>query len=376
MAIDAWEPAHTRDLEATTAAKIRHLLRPVRDRLGDRRFQTLTRADIDALADWMLKAGRRRVGKPGTPLSARTVRDTLAVFQQACDDAVDERVIAANPCRRVKRPKSAPAEHELWSDDEAARFEAAAERDRLSPVITLQCLGLRPEEACALRWRRDVNLTAGTLTVRQARTLADGRPVEKAQRQAGKRTLPLDDALVKVLRTFRAVQAAKRLAAGEAYDPSGDYVCCDELGAPYDPAKPPGVVPRDEARPASPRSRRTQRAVTLRAVTWAELVFRPRSLLLGSGTPMRVHDAGLRARRPGGILPQRVTHWRPGRSRRSEDCAISVQSRPVERAATTWKQLNQASDLGRGGGFELPASSSRTKRAAKLRHTPLTAREV
>ncbi len=236
--LDTWEPAHARDLEPTTAAKIRHLLRPVRDRLGDRRMQSLTRADVDQLADWMLTSGRRRVGKPGTPLSARTVRDTLAVFQRACDDAVDERIIAANPCRRVKRPKQAPAEHELWSDEETARFELAAAGDRLAPVVTLQCLGLRPEEACALRWRRDVNLAGGTLTVRQARTLADGQPVEKPPKtEAGKRTLPLDDALVKALRTFRAVQAAERLAAGEAYDASGDYVCCNELGAPYDPAK-------------------------------------------------------------------------------------------------------------------------------------------
>jgi hypothetical protein len=71
--LDGWEAAHTRDLEAGTAAKIRYLLRPVRDRLGARRLSSLTRADIDALADWMLKSGRRRVGKPGTPLSARTV---------------------------------------------------------------------------------------------------------------------------------------------------------------------------------------------------------------------------------------------------------------------------------------------------------------
>ena len=76
------------------------------------------------------------------------------------------------------------------------------------------------------------------LTVRQARTLADGKPVEKEPKtRAGKRTLPLDDALVRALRTFKAVQAGEKLAAGEAYDATGDYVCCDELGAPFDPAK-------------------------------------------------------------------------------------------------------------------------------------------
>jgi integrase len=236
--LDEWEPAHTRDLEAATAANIAHLLRPVRERLGERKLQALTRADIDALVDWMLTSGRRRAGKPGTGLSARTVRDTLAVFQRACDDALDERLIAVNPVRRVKRPKRIPRVHELWSDEETARFERAAAADRLAPVLMLQCLGVRPEEACALRWRRDVDLAAGTLNIRKARTLVDGRPVEKEPKTAaGKRALPLDDALVSALKAFRAVQAVEKLAAGEAYNAAGDYVLCDELGAPSDPAR-------------------------------------------------------------------------------------------------------------------------------------------
>jgi integrase len=150
---------------------------------------------------------------------------------------VDERLMQSNPCRRVKRPKSGRPEHELWSDKETEGFEKAAAADRLYPVVTLQCLGLRPEEVCALRWRRDVNLKAQTMTVRQARTLADGQAVEKAPKsKAGKRTLPLDESLVKSLKAFRATQAAEKLAAGPAYE-DGGYVACDELGRPYDPAR-------------------------------------------------------------------------------------------------------------------------------------------
>ncbi len=57
------------------------------------------------------------------------------------------------------------------------------------------------------------------------RTLVDGQPVEKPPKTAaGRRTLPLDDALVSALRAFRAVQATERLAAGEAYAAAADYV--------------------------------------------------------------------------------------------------------------------------------------------------------
>jgi integrase len=234
--LDAWEPAHGRDLEEGSRAQIHHALQHVRARLGDRRLQSITRSDVDSLVDWMLTSGRKRGGKPGTGLAPRTVQLMLTHFQRACEDAVDERLMPTNPCRRVKRPKQERPEHDLWSDEDMARFDAAAAADRLHPVITLQCLGLRPEEVCGLKWTA-VDLTDRTLRIRLSRTLVDGQVVEKPPKTAaGKRVLPLDNALVGVLKAFKAQQAAEKMAAGTAYS-AGGYVLCDELGAPYDPAR-------------------------------------------------------------------------------------------------------------------------------------------
>lgn len=134
------------------------------------------------------------------------------------------------------RSSSLPV-HDLWSEEETAEFEAVAAQDRLHPVITLQCLGLRPEEACGLQWRRDIRPRKLEMSVNMARTLVDGKPIEKAPKTAaGCRTLPLDDALAASLTTFHALQAKERLAAGEAYT-ALDYVRCDETGLPYDPAR-------------------------------------------------------------------------------------------------------------------------------------------
>jgi integrase len=64
------------------------------------------------------------------------------------------------------------------------------------------------------------------------RVLVGGQVVVKAPKSAnGARTLPLDDAFVDALKALRKLQAAERLAAGEAYESSG-YVAVDELGAP------------------------------------------------------------------------------------------------------------------------------------------------
>lgn len=234
--LDAWEPAHGRDLEEGSRAQIHHALQHVRSRLGDRKLQAITRRDVDNLVDWMLTSGRTRGGKPGTGLAPRTVQLMLTHFQRACEDAVDERLMPTNPCRRVKRPKQERPEHDLWSDEEMARFDAAAAADRLHPLITLQCLGLRPEEVCGLKWTA-VDLVGRTLHIRLSRTLVDGQVVEKPPKTAaGKRVLPLDDALVGALKAFKGRQAAEKMAAGTAYSVGG-YVLCDELGAAYDPAR-------------------------------------------------------------------------------------------------------------------------------------------
>jgi integrase len=235
--LDRWEPAHGRDLEEAARASIRNALQPIRDRYGDRRIQSIERPDIDALVDFMLTSGRKRGGKPGTGLGPRTVQLMLVAGQRAWDDALDERLVSVNPFRRVKRPRQVKPVHELWSDEETAKFEAVAAQDRLHPVITMQCLGLRPEEVCGQRWRRDVDLKDRELTIQVVRTLVDGQVIEKPPKtDAGKRTLPLDDALTASLKAFHALQASEKLAAGEAYN-DAEYVLCDELGLPYDPAR-------------------------------------------------------------------------------------------------------------------------------------------
>jgi integrase len=92
---------------------------------------------------------------------------------------------------------------------------------------------MRPAEVCGLRWAEDVNLNAQTLRVWLTRTLVNGQVEEKEPKsQRGKRTLPLPSPVVTALTTFKALQAAEKLAAGAAYADTG-YVLVDELGRPW-----------------------------------------------------------------------------------------------------------------------------------------------
>lgn len=182
----------------------------------------------------MLTAGRRRGGKPGTGLGARSVRLTLgrlsAAFELACRDGK----LARNPCQYVPLPRQDRTERATWSEAEARGFLSAAAADRLWAAWLLMLYGLRRGEVLGLAWG-SVDLDAGTVTIGAARVLVDGQVLSKAPKSAaGCRTLLLDPALVASLRALRKRQREERLAAGAAYTDSG-HVVCDELGVPVHP---------------------------------------------------------------------------------------------------------------------------------------------
>lgn len=229
--LDTWL-AGLRNKEEATVANYRNALKPAREHLGHRELQDLDKALVDGLVEWMMTAGRKRGGQPGTGLGPRSVQLLLTVLQKALDTAVAERKLAYNPVRLVERPKQVKAKHQPWTVDEVRAFLDAIRDDRLFAVMYLSLMGLRPEEVCGLKWDR-VDLEARTVTINWVRTLVDGRVVEKAPKtDAGERPLPLPAAASNALKSLKAHQAAEKLAAGKAYG-KGGYVLADEFGEPW-----------------------------------------------------------------------------------------------------------------------------------------------
>jgi integrase len=242
--LDGYLKGATRDRRASTKRNYEDAFRPMRERLGSRALQSITKADIEDLMDWMLASGRRRGGAPGTGLSGRTARLTLGRLSAALEMAVLEGKLVRNVAKLVTPPEHAQREHQTWSKTEVKRFLVKAAADRLHAAWRLSLYGLRRGEVLGLRWS-DIDLKAKTLTVNQARVLVEYCIlIEEPKSRNGKRTLPLDDALIAALIELRKRQMAESAAAGAAYQAGlgvldwysgGEYVITDELGMPVHP---------------------------------------------------------------------------------------------------------------------------------------------
>lgn len=106
--------------------------------------------------------------------------------------------------------------------------------DRLGHAWELALSGLRRGEIAGLRWS-DVDLDANELSIVNNRVDAAGKVHENDPKsEMSRRTLPLPDRLVTVLKAAKARQARERLALGSCSGPF-EYVVSNEVGLPYHP---------------------------------------------------------------------------------------------------------------------------------------------
>lgn len=228
--LDAWLDTSVRPrLRPGTVTMYETLVRLyLKPRLGAKSLAKLTPEDVQGMLT-TLAAGN---GKRGKPLSPTTVRSVYAVLGIALGRALKQGRVLRNVCTLVDPP--AKARHELTppTADESRTFLAFLEGDRLEPLLTTAiALGMRQGELLALRWR-DVDLDAGTLTVRHTlqRSTCD---LAETKTERSRRTLTLPGSVVRVLRAHKARQAVEQIAAGDQWA-KRDFVFTTPEGNPLD----------------------------------------------------------------------------------------------------------------------------------------------
>ena len=187
---------------------------------GSYRVAAITRQDVKAFQAAIMTADEN--GKAptvsGRPLSGTSAHGIRTTLHQILNEAVEDGILAENPCKNVKAPKVDTKEREHLSMERIAEFRALldASSPRASLVGFRLCLfaGLRRSEACAVTWA-DFNETEGTITVNRSldtQTLTFKEP----KTAAGYRTIPLDSATVNYLARWKRIQAQRLLALGKS----------------------------------------------------------------------------------------------------------------------------------------------------------------
>jgi integrase len=193
-----WAAHKAREVAPRTLAGYRDALeRYVLPSLGHRKIGDLHLREIDALYGLML-AGQlpKADGSTGVTdrrLGARTVRLTHAALSQALSQAVAWGLLTVNPAAGVTLPSSKPKEKSVLTAVQRVAFLQAAEGSVYRTFYRLLIdTGLRPGEACALRWT-DVDFTRETITVQRTVTRgADGDAVLAEPKTAkSRRTIPM-----------------------------------------------------------------------------------------------------------------------------------------------------------------------------------------
>lgn len=206
-----------------TIARDRDRIRNINITLGNMRLVAITKSDVKKFQAALMTTDES--GKAptisGKPMSGATAHGVCVTLKQILQDAVDDDIIARNPCNGLASPQVDTKEKKPLSKERVAEFRALldASTPRPSLVGFRLCLfaGLRRGEACDLTWD-DFDAEKGTITV--SKSLCTETLKSKPTKTENVRTIPLDPATVAYLVRFRKIQAKKLIGLGK---PVGEH---------------------------------------------------------------------------------------------------------------------------------------------------------
>lgn len=161
-------------------------------------------------------------------LSAKTVRLARSTLISALDVALARDKVTRNVARLTTAPKvSKVAIADRLSADEAQAVLQTLKGDRLYALAVVALFfGARPGELFALQWSA-VNFKSKTIRIHTGlKRNSAGWYLKGPKTEAGKRTLPLPESVVAVLKAHKDVQLKEKL-----YQRDG-FVFCDKGGEP------------------------------------------------------------------------------------------------------------------------------------------------
>ncbi len=167
--------------------------------------------------------------------SDRLVQQVHSVLRNALQAAVREELVQRNVAKLVQISGATYEVNRGLTIDQARKLRVAAAGDRLEALYALALyLGLRRGELLGLQWD-DVDLDNGYVEIRRTLQRVGGQLCAvRPKTFRSRRTVPLIDVCVDVLRQHEARQDEERNQAGDVWRGSG-YVFATQIGTPIEP---------------------------------------------------------------------------------------------------------------------------------------------
>jgi integrase len=242
--------------------------------LGHLSLAKLSRDDIRRFVRQLARTKSQRRGADQV-LSGRTVNYVHSILRRALEDGRREELVGRNVAGEVPSPRYERREFEPLVPDEARTLLAAAADDRLHAVYVLALvLGMRRGEILGLRWSV-VDLDRATLRVQASlQRVGPQLVLTSPKTKRSRRTIPLPQAVVKVLDAHRDAQAVERVRAEVWAD--DDLVFTASIGT--------AIEPRNLSRHFEALRGRAK----VRRVRFHDLRHSCASLLFELGVPLRM----------------------------------------------------------------------------------------
>ncbi|NCB29826.1 MAG: site-specific integrase [Clostridia bacterium] len=176
-------------------------------------------------------------------LAPATVISTYKLFHGALETAQNDGLIVRNVADQVKLPKLVKAPIEVLTQEQQDLFVEKAKETYMGCIFILGlCTGMRKGELIGLKWG-DIDYEGKQLHVR--RTINVVKDLDNPQgkwylgfgtpkTEASKRSIPLHETAIRVLKDIKAQQDAYKKKFGVAYE-DNDLVFSTQQGRPLDP---------------------------------------------------------------------------------------------------------------------------------------------
>ena len=209
-------------VQETTYRRYEELARlHIKPALGRLKLKALTPAHVRGLYREKLDSG----------LAPRTVNYIHRTLYKALKQAVADGLIPRNVASVVEAPKPAKKEIRPLNHAQVNALFEAARGDRLEALyIVAVMMGLREGELLGLKWE-DVDLEAGTLSVRRSLSYTEKEPKFNSPKNGKGRSLKLTDTAIDALRRHKIAQNEERLQLGSLWE-DRDLVFPSQTGKP------------------------------------------------------------------------------------------------------------------------------------------------